>query len=256
MFAKKSLGQHFLTSQGAIMRMVEAGKVRCDDVVVEIGPGKGVLTRALLDEKASVVAIEKDAEMIPILKERFEAEIIDKKLILIEDDVRNIDILWKNYKVVANIPYYITGELFEFFLSHKNQPNTLVFLVQKEVAERITKDPKESLLSMSIKVYGDPLYKGTVKAGSFAPKPKVDSAIIAIENISRDFFKEIDEKDFFTLLKAGFSHKRKTLKKNLCALYEEEVVQSAFSKCEILETIRAENLTKENWQCLSRSLLK
>ena len=120
------------------------------------------------------------------------------------------------YKVVGNIPYYITGALFKKFLAAPHQPSTLVFLIQKEVAERIARSAKESILSLSVKAYGTPKYIKTVPAGAFSPPPKVDSAILAVENLSRKNFKNAaHEEKFFMLVKKGFAQKRKFLSSNL-----------------------------------------
>ena len=133
--------------------MVEAGEVTEGDTVLEIGPGKGALTRYLLDAGANVVAIETDTDMIEILKKDFGKEIRLERLVLVHGDIRESEKilkLLKKYKLVANIPYYITGEIFRNFLSRKNQPLSMTLLVQKEVAHRIARDPKESILSIAV----------------------------------------------------------------------------------------------------------
>jgi 16S rRNA (adenine1518-N6/adenine1519-N6)-dimethyltransferase len=140
--------------------------------------------------------------------------------VIIHHDILNFDpiLINEEYKVVANLPYYITGEFIKKFLTTPNQPSLMVLMLQKEVAERIVaKNQKESVLSISVKVYGEPKYVRTVSKGNFTPAPKVDSAVLVIENISKKLFKQnkINEKDFFTCLKQGFSSKRKKLKNNL-----------------------------------------
>ena len=169
--AKKSLGQNFLNSDGALDAIIKAGRVTKGDKVLEIGPGKGALTKRLLDAGANVIAIEKDDRLIPILEDLFAKEIKTKKLTLIHGDVLKFDPLLnelktKEYKLIANIPYYITGEITRKFLSGNFQPSVIVVLVQKEVAERITtstqgatkiKEGKESILSISVKAYDIPL---------------------------------------------------------------------------------------------------
>ena len=153
------LGQHFLTNPGIAVRIAEAGQVRKGDLVLEVGPGKGILTEALLNKGARVIAIEKDPAMVTLLKKRFVKEISSNHLTLVEDDARDLFVRDPglgqkgNYKVVANIPYYITGELIRMFLTAKHPPTTIVFLVQKEVAERVAREKKESILSLSVKVY-------------------------------------------------------------------------------------------------------
>ncbi len=264
MLKKKSLGQHFLTSAHYLSLIAESAHLETGEQVLEIGPGEGALTRELLAREAIVTAIEKDHRLIPILKETFAKEIADKKLTLTEGDILKYDISYFlpaacSYKLVANIPYYITGAIVEKFLSAELQPSTMVLLVQKEVAERIAGNPstplragKESILSLSVKAYGNPRYIKTVPAGAFSPPPAVDSAILAIENISRNnFANAAHEKTFFELLHAGFAHKRKLLKRNLENMLvgkHTNILQDAG----IAEKARAEDINLEKWLEISR----
>jgi 16S rRNA (adenine1518-N6/adenine1519-N6)-dimethyltransferase len=247
------LGQHFLTSAAIARAVAEAGHIAPGDTILEIGPGKGMLTRELLRSGARVIAVEKDPAMITILKDEFEREIKTGLLSAVEGDVRHIELSpgFEQYKVIANIPYYITGELLRMFLTSEHQPTTIVFLVQKEVAERVARSKKESLLSLSVKAYGTPRYVKTVKAGSFNPPPSVDSAILAIENVSRDNFKNVSEERFFELIHAGFGQKRKTLIGNLkkAGLYKEGMSAS----WRIDPNIRAEDVPLETWLALART---
>jgi len=253
MKAKKSLGQNFLKSERALSKIIEAGDIKSGETVLEIGPGLGALTERLLATGARVLAIEKDDNLYESLKQKFSQEITEGKLILIHDDILNFEaISYKlqagSYKLIANIPYNLTGAIFKKFLETDSQPEKIVLLVQKEVAERIVaKDNKESILSISIKVYGAPKYIETVKAGSFAPSPKVDSAIIEISNISKDNFTEFTEKTFFEALKAGFQSKRKKLSSNLSNLYPKERVLNAFKELKLDENVRAEDLNVKEW---------
>jgi len=180
--------------------------------------------------------------------------------------------LAQDYILVGNIPYYITGALFKKALESPNPPKSITFIVQKEVAERImgshfakaSRNKKESILSISIKAYGKPEYGGIIKAGSFHPKPKVDSAIISVRNINKENFKNISESKFFEILKAGFAHKRKLLIRNLLALSKSNaekfdkkgMIKEIFGKCGISEKARAENLSVENWIFLAKELQK
>ena len=326
---KKSLGQHFLQSHGALASMCDAGDVQVGDLVLEIGPGKGALTAELLARGACVVAVEKDHSLIPMLQVSFDKEIADGRLRIMEGDalemsveelVENISFLKDNsphpnpllkqekerelrpllseeraggevyefgmlrsemklelepeftspqpsprlgegalknpqpqpFKIIANIPYYITGALLEHFLSAKVQPTTLVFLIQKEVAERIARSKKESLLSLSVKVYGEPKYIKTVPAGAFSPPPKIDSAILAIKHISRkNFENEKHEEIFFKIIRAGFSHKRKLLSSNLKPLLGENT-EELLTKSNIPPKSRAEDVSLENWLVLAK----
>lgn len=207
---KKSLGQHFLNNARVPELMADAGNVKGGDIVLEIGPGTGALTRELLKRGASVIAFEADIRAVESLKETFSAEImaqntrpdlVQRGLTVVHGDVREIDLKALGlrpsaFKIVANIPYYLSGMLFRLFLESDIQPTDLVFLVQREVAERIARDKKESLLSLSIKVFGEPKYVKTIGKGNFTPPPKIDSAIIAITNISK---KRLDAMEITTL---------------------------------------------------------
>jgi len=256
---KKSLGQNFLTSQSVVDKIVETANLDSKDVVLEVGPGKGVLTQALLEKAGKVIAVEKDDALIYLLKEKFAQEIKEEKLVLVRGDILKFDLPAgkagfeeyglknSNYKIVANIPYYITGEFLRRTLSSDIQPSQMVLLVQKEVAERIARSKKESILSLSIKVYGEPKYIQTVKAGSFNPAPKVDSAILSIENLSKKFFDEVSEERFFKVIKTGFAHKRKLLLSNLSVLKSREEIKKAFKEALINEKARAEELSLEQW---------
>jgi 16S rRNA (adenine1518-N6/adenine1519-N6)-dimethyltransferase len=260
MRTKKHLGQHFLTSHQYATRIVDAGDVQVSDTVLEIGPGKGMLTEELLKRAERVIVVEKDADMLPILHEKFETDEKNGKLKIIRGDIRDISLetlgIIGSYKLIANIPYYITGELLRIFLTHAHKPSCIVFLVQKEVAERIVaRDKKESLLSLSVKAYGTPKIIATVRAGNFSPPPKVDSAILLIENISNEQFQNTkQEQRFFELIHAGFAHKRKKLKKNLEAVATPERIEWAFTKCQIPENTRAEDVPFALWIRLSQTL--
>lgn len=261
MFAKKSLGQHFLKDPRALRRIVDAAHLVPTDVVLEVGPGEGALTAFLLQRAGKVVAVEKDARLISHLQQRFAAEIARGKLELIHNDILTSTLPhFGTYKLVANIPYYITGALLKKFLQSERQPSSLTLLLQKEVAQRIVAGGgKESILSISVKCYGVPRIVGVVQAGAFSPPPKVDSAILTLENISKKFFKNpsptpsfikeggrgwISEACFFALVKKGFAHPRKLLASNL-GMAKEVLVQ-----CGIKENARAEEVSREEWKYL------
>lgn len=259
MKAKKLLGQHFLKSERALSVITGAGDVSEEDTILEIGPGTGTLTRKLLETGAKVIAVEKDNELFELLRYKFGKEILNGKLELIHGDILEFEakklIKLKSWKLIANIPYNITGAILKKFLGADCQPDKMVLLVQKEVAKRIVaKDKKESILSISVKAYGTPRYIETVKAGSFAPAPKVDSAIIAIENISKNSFQGFTEKEFFNAVRAGFKSKRKKLSSNLSAIFAKNKVQEAFQKLNLDDNLRAEDVGIENWGKLVCSL--
>lgn len=262
MKAKKSLGQHFLTSAGIAKRIVIAGNVRGGDTVLEIGPGKGILTRALLDQGAKVIAIEKDDRAIPLLHEAFAQEIGEGRLVLVHGDALNTDLskygLNKpySYSLVANIPYYITGAILRTYLSHNTPPKHIAVLVQKEVAERIARSKKSSILSLSVLVYGKPRYVETVKARFFKPVPKVDSAILAITLAAPQFNNKHHEDVYFDLLHKAFGQKRKQLYGTLSKQFDRDTIDGIFSDHSIAKTIRPEDLPLETWIKISRMLVQ
>lgn len=287
---KKSLGQNFLKSQKALNTICMASDLNNSDVILEIGPGKGALTTKLLEKAGRVIAVEKDFELVLILQERFAQEIKNKKLILINDDIlsinlheiflkffscprtreeraettsKNLEIPRFDFKIIANIPYNITGAILKKFLSSSTKPSLMALLVQKEVAERIVaRDKKESILSLSVKAYGDPTYVMKVEKRFFSPAPKVDSAIILIKNISTNNFKSKKEEElFFQIIKAGFAHKRKILKKNLLDLkYPEvgltDIVEEIWKELKLNPKIRAENVQLETWLAITNYFSK
>ena len=255
---KKSLGQHFLTSQGALATIIQASNLSPDEIVLEIGPGRGILTVELLKHAAKVISVEKDRELIPYLTEKFSDEMKTEKFVLKEQDILNFnpEIIrshGKTYKMVANIPYNITGEIIRKFLTADYKPQSMTLLVQKEVAERIVaKDGKESVLSLSVKYFGTPTYIQTVKRGSFNPPPKVDSAILYIADIQENT--QVNEEKFFTAVKAGFKSKRKKLISNVSNLYPKEKLTECFRELSLDENVRAEDLTLTQWIELLRLL--
>lgn len=263
--AKKSLGQHFLTDTHILGKIVDAGNVSREDTVLEIGPGRGALTRALLDTGARVIAVEKDENLAALLRETFKEYYEDTRLIIIEGDILEMrgvleaefsdaqegGVRSGGYKVVANIPYYITGKILRFLFSLSRLPTSIVLLIQDEVARRITvkEGEKESVLSLSIKAFGTPSYRGKIKAGSFSPAPKVDSAILSIEHISRDYFDAHTEDQFFSVIKKAFSQKRKTLQNTLFQENKERGVH-ILASLDLTPTVRPEELTLDEWKKL------
>jgi len=264
MLYKKSLGQHFLRDPRILKKIADVAGLSPADTVVEVGPGEGTLTEVLLAAAGNVIAVEKDDRLIPILSEKFAAEIASGKLKLMHADVLEFSIFnfqfsKSPYKIVANLPYYITGQFFRKFLEETDTPpESMTLLLQKEVAERIVaRDKKESILSVSIKAYGVPKLMGTVKAGAFSPPPKVDSAILTIERISKDFFAtdghlhaqhddahlvRMNEHRFFGTVRRGFAHPRKFVASNL------GLRPAELQSVGIDEKARAESLSLEDWK--------
>ncbi|MFH0755209.1 MAG: 16S rRNA (adenine(1518)-N(6)/adenine(1519)-N(6))-dimethyltransferase RsmA [bacterium] len=259
--AKKSLGQNFLKSKKALFAMIKAGEITSKDIILEIGPGKGSLTEKLLETDAKIIAVEKDDRLNNFLNEKFLNEKITGQFTLIHDDILKLDlnslkIKNGNYKLIANIPYYITGLIFRKFLSENIQPSKLIIMVQKEIADRIiARNKKESLLSLSVKVYGKVIKIMKVGKENFSPKPKVDSAILLVDNISKNFFKEINEEKFFEILKISFAHKRKMLITNLKEKFAKNNLLKIFQDLKISEKVRAEDLKIENWKELVKKLI-
>ena len=256
--AKKSLGQNFLVDRDTLERIVEAGDIHKEDEVLEIGPGLGVLTDEILKKTKNLTSLEMDRDIIPILTTnmrnlRTAEELRNWKLL--NADALKFDIdssgLKAGYKLIANIPYYITSPLLRHFLKDqylkhsKVIPSIIVFLIQKEVADKITNKKKESVIGLNIKVFGEPEIIGMVPANSFYPAPKVDSAIIKIIVFDKpkiDITK-IDINKFFSLIEAGFSSPRKKLRNNL----PEELLK----KAGIDLNLRAEKLIIEDWISLA-----
>lgn len=251
--AKKSLGQNFLTSKSAVQAAIHAAELTETSVVLEIGPGKGFLTEDLLATGATVYAIEKDDDLTVYLKEKFITYISASKLILIhgdasmllEETMREIHGTHGSYSVVANIPYNITGLLIRTLLTTKFQAQTIVLMVQYEVAKRaVAQDKKESLLSLSIKCYSNPKLLKRVPAGSFSPAPKVDSALLLLTEVSRKvFINTAIETSFFEVIHIGFAHKRKTLLGNLRHAKPKTDWLPIFTRIGIPEKVRSEDVT-------------
>ena len=249
---KKSLGQNFLTSGVVPAWMCEAGEVKPGEVVFEIGPGTGMLTRTLIERGAVVYAVEADERAYQILQTEFADAINEGKLKLFLGDAREITpkslgLTTHSFKLIANIPYYLSGFLLRLHLESSVQPNTLVFLIQKELAHRIVRDKKESLLALSVKAFGEPKYFKNVSRGHFNPQPKVDSAILQIKNIHHKHFTEEGSKLFFELLHLGLGKKRKQLMTNLKEVYAKDLLQAVFTQLSISPTVRGEDLPLSAW---------
>ena len=208
--SKKSLGQHFLINQGVHRKIAETAEIKAGDTVVEVGPGHGELTDHLLATGAKVIAIEKDSELAVFLREKYRN---NKNIEIVEDDILKFDpsfvIRHSSFVIVGNIPYYLTSHLLRVVLQDWPPPDLIVFIIQKEVAQRIVaKPPKMNMIALLVQCYGIPKIIMTVKKGSFNPPPKVDSAIIKLKIKSQ---KSKMGKGFLNLVAKGFKHPRKML---------------------------------------------
>lgn len=257
-YAKKSLGQNFLMHAQTGERIVGAALLPEGAHVLEVGPGTGMLTKALLAGGYTVTAVEADDTLAPELETSFAEFAASGQLRIVHADIRTFDTspLPQPYHVVANIPYYLTGELIRQLLTSAHKPESMTLLVQKEVAERITRNGgKESLLSLSVKAYGTPTYNFTVPRGAFKPAPKVDSAVISIRHISQDAFPSSEsEQWFFDVLHAGFAHKRKKLAKNLEEIGSKSAIEAAFNALSLESNIRPEDVPATAWRTLAQLL--
>ncbi len=250
----KSLGQNFLLDETALHQVVEAAGVAPQDVVLEIGPGLGSLTRLLAVNACKVVAVEVDSNLIPILK-----QVVGQfsNVQVIEGDILSLDpiqlVSQSEYLVVANIPYYITSALIRHLLEASSPPRRLVFTVQQEVARRICTLPGDmSLLALSVQVYGHPEIIAQIPASAFYPPPKVDSAIIRIDSFPSPVIPSEDLDTFFQLIKAGFSQKRKTLRNALAGglHLSPPIIEAMLSHAQIDPIRRAETLSLPEWHTL------
>lgn len=247
--AKKSLGQNFLVDREALESIVGAAKLTVDDTVLEIGPGLGVLTDELVKYTNNVVALEADRDLAQLLKARAAGNL---RVECVDALAFNLSSLPRNYKVVSNLPYYITSPLIRMLLEASNKPSTMTLLVQKEVAERIVASPgKMSVLGFSVQYYGQPELVAQVGAKSFYPAPKVDSAVLHIRVGDSPAFRA-DSRRLFRLVKAGFGEKRKMLRNSLAgglAMSPEQVID-LMHMAGIADTARAQELSIVEWQQL------
>ena len=268
--AKKSLGQNFLNDPHYLARIVQAAELQADDLVLEIGPGQGSLTRELANRAAGLVAVELDDRLITPLRAAFATQLERVRIvhgdILTLDPPALIDELAANlraiqpsgapYKVVANLPYYITSAVLRQLLEARRPPTRAVVLVQLEVAQRICAEPGDlSLLAVSIQYYARPQLVDRVPAGAFRPIPKVDSAILRLDVYPRPIV-DIPAEPFFTVVRAGFGQKRKQLLNSLTAgLARPKTEISAALECARIDPMRrAETLALAEWAALCRCL--
>lgn len=249
MKAKKYLGQHWLYDTDSLVAMLEAADVSGKDTILEVGPGLGTLTELLTQKAMRVIAIEKDPDLIKDLDIKFARS---KNLEIINTDILgyNLNLLNKDYKVVANIPYYLTGKLIRNLMESSNPPIKMALLVQKEVAERIVAEAGDmSILSFSVQYYYEANITRVVLRELFKPAPKVDSAIVDLKKLPKPVF-VADTKKLFRLVKLGFSQKRKTLRNSLSAGFKisPTLVERLLVDSGLQPNSRAQELSLKKWQ--------
>ena len=248
---KKSLGQHWLHDEAALAAMCDAAEVGADDTVLEIGPGLGTLTRALTARAKSVIAVEFDESLAQALPDAVGAENLTTK----QQDILRFDLtsLPPGYKIVANIPYYLTSNLIRVMSESMNPPQIAVLLVQKEVADRAAAVPGQlSLLGVSAQFYWEVTTGRVVEAELFDPSPKIDSRILILRRRREPLFPGVDIQLFFQIVKAGFSARRKTLENSLSSglRLEKKQTREIMERAGIEAGLRAQSLSLPQWHAL------
>ena len=252
----KSLGQNFLRDASALQRIVEVADLDPGDTVLEIGAGVGHLTRWLAAAAGQVVAVEVDERLLPPLKEVLRPH---DNIRIIQGDILQLRprelISQDSYLVVANIPYYITSAIIRHLLEAELKPRRMILTVQYEVAQRICATAGQlSVLALSVLVYGEPYLTARIPAAAFHPPPEVDSAVIRIDLYPQPLLPNPLREHYFTLVKAGFLHKRKTLRNSLAAGlgWPKERVDELLAGTEIEPRRRAQSLSLARWLELAR----
>lgn len=252
---KKSLGQHWLYDEASLQAMCDAARLQPDDTVLEIGPGLGTLTELLVGRVRQVVAVEFDERLATELPRRVTAG----NLKVINQDILSFDFTMPppDYKIVANIPYYLTSNLIRVISETSNQPAVAALLVQKEVAERVAARPGGmSLLSVTAQFYWEVNLDRLVPAELFTPPPKVDSQILVLTRRPQPLFADVEPEAFFRLVKAGFSQRRKTLLNSLSAglHLDKPAVMAVCESVGVDPRRRPQTLSLEEWHNLYVSL--
>jgi len=262
LWAKKGLGQNFLIDEKVLDKIVEVAELSAKDQVIEVGPGTGFLTERLIEKAGQVMAVELDFNMVYLLKDRFDTA---KNLKVIEGDILKLsvpEILKRvqndsgHYKVVANIPYYITSPVIKHFLQAEKRPSLIILLVQKEVAEKICGRTGKTVLTVETEVYGKPELILKVHSSAFYPAPKVDSAVLKIQIYDEPLipFEQMDA--FMRIVKFGYSQKRKKLSNSLSAglRIENSKAREFIVEAGISAEVRAEELEVDDWKRLTEVL--
>lgn len=256
-FANKTLGQHWLTDRAALESICDLAEVGKDDLVVEVGPGLGTLTDYLKERAGRVIAVEYDDKLALNLAAKYANTNVEVR----SEDILKFDLtaLPHPYKVVANIPYYLTSNLLRVLCESLNPPQSMTLLVQKEVAERVAAKPGAmSLLSVSVQFYCEVELGELVPAYLFTPPPKVDSQILKLDYRSKPLFENVDMVKFFALVKAGFSERRKKLRSSLSGglRMDKNEAEALLNKANIDPNQRAQELSLKKWYDLYIELSK
>jgi 16S rRNA (adenine1518-N6/adenine1519-N6)-dimethyltransferase len=249
----KSLGQHWLTDRSVLASIAMLAELSDTDTVLEIGPGLGTLTSVLLRQAKQVIAVEFDPELARKLPGQFPGTSLDVR----HEDILRFDLsqLPTGYKVVANVPYYITSKIVQRLMTADNKPAVAVLLVQKEVAERLAATPGDmSILGISAQVYADVSLGDVVPAEFFTPPPKVDSQVVIMRTRPSSMLGDVAESDFFRVVKAGFSSKRKKLRTSLSGGLgiDKKELEALLDTVDISADLRAEDLSVEDWLRLTQ----
>jgi 16S rRNA (adenine1518-N6/adenine1519-N6)-dimethyltransferase len=251
---KKSLGQHWLHDRDVLAHIADCAELETSDTVLEIGPGLGTLTSVLLRRCKKVIAVEFDED----LARKLPAQFPGKNLEVIQSDILAFDLskLPVGYKVVANVPYYITSKIVQLLMTASHKPSIAVLLVQKEVAERLASGPGDmSILAISAQLFADVKLGDKVPARLFTPPPKVDSQVVILKVRTQSYLTDVSEKDFFRVVKAGFSSKRKKLRSSLAGGLHVSTKQAEeyLVRAHIDPNARAESLSLDDWVNLTRA---
>lgn len=252
---KKYLGQNFLMDKKILEKIIETADLKRNDIVLEVGPGYGNLTERLAKHVSKVIAVEKDKQLVEVLKKKFSEQ---KNIEIIEDDILKIFNLQSSisnlkYKIVANIPYYITSRFLRLLLEGKQKPELIILLVQKEVAKRIcAQKGQSSILSLSVQYYGKPQILDFVSKEAFYPAPEVDSAILKIKTYQKLPYQIENEKLFFSIIKVVFKSRRKQLINSLVdgLKISKNEVKNILEKCKILPAVRPQDLGLDDFKKL------
>lgn len=252
MSTNKSLGQHWLKDRAILEEIADAADLQPDDTVLEIGPGLGTLTSVLLSRAKQVVAVELDEALATKLPGQFPG----KNLVVHHSDILQYDLsqLPAGYKVVANVPYYITSKIIERLMTAENKPSIAVLLVQKEVAERIAAKPGDmSILAVSAQIFAETFLDIEVPREYFTPPPKVDSQVVILRTRNDALVTQADEKAFFRVVKAGFASRRKKLRSSIAAglAIDRHAAERILHAAHINPELRAQDLSIEDWQRLA-----